>query len=289
MRQLRTPAHSSGCRAAASLFALLVVAAAGDARADLLAEINETRAAGCGGKPGARTPLRASAKLDDVARRLQRGEPLKTAMAAEDYRPLTSTSIRLSGWLTESFVARSLAKGFCAALVDPRMRELGVFRKGRDMQLVVAQPFAAPSLDDAAAASRRVLSLTNIARGRGQRCGDKDYPAANPVTLSETLREAALAHSRDMARHDYFEHRGRDGSQPAERVTRQGYRWRVVGENLAAGIVSAEEAVQGWLDSPHHCANLMDPRFTQMGVAYAIDTSSTMAIYWTQVFAAPRD
>jgi uncharacterized protein YkwD len=287
-QQLGNPGRPTR-RSAALLFAMSIAAVAGNVRADLLAEINEARAAGCGGKPGARAPLRSSAKLNDIARRLQRGESLKTAMAAEDYRPLISTSVHMSGWLTESLVVRNLTRRFCNLLVDPRMRELGVARKGRDMQLVVAQPFAAPSLNDAAAVSRRVLALTNIARARGQRCGEESYPAANPVMLSDTLREAALAHSRDMAQHDYFDHKGRDGSQPAERVTRQGYRWRVVGENLAAGIVTAEDAVQGWLDSPHHCANLMDPRFTQMGVAYAIDTSSSMAIYWTQVFALPRD
>jgi uncharacterized protein YkwD len=91
-----------------------------------------------------------------------------------------------------------------------------------------------------------------------------------------------------MAEHSYFSHDGRDGSQPADRATRAGYVWRSVGENIAAGQASADEAVRGWIDSPPHCANLMSPRYTEMGVAYAVNLNSKMAIYWAQVFGAPR-
>ena len=101
------------------------------------------------------------------------------------------------------------------------------------------------------------------------------------------LGNAALAHSLDMATHDYFEHAGADGSTPAARVTRAGYAWRVVGENLAAGVATAEEAVAGWLQSPPHCQNLMDPRFTDMGVGYMVNPRDRSVIFWTQVFAQP--
>jgi uncharacterized protein YkwD len=136
--------------------------------------------------------------------------------------------------------------------------------------------------------SQRVLELTNQARSQDRLCGSDYFVAAGPVTLSPVLHDAALAHSRDMARHNYFEHRSPAGSEPGSRATEAGYRWRVVGENLAAGITTPEEAVKGWIGSPHHCANLMDPRFTQMGVAFAVDQSSDMAIYWTQLFGLPR-
>jgi hypothetical protein len=44
---------------------------------------------------------------------------------------------------------------------------------------------------------------------------------------------------------------------------------KLVGENIAYGPKSADEVVQGWLDSPGHCENIMDPRFAEMGIAYA--------------------
>jgi uncharacterized protein YkwD len=81
----------------------------------------------------------------------------------------------------------------------------------------------------------------------------------------------------------------KDGSTPADRATRAGYPWRLVGENIASGNRTPQEAVQAWLDSPGHCANLMNPGFTEMGAAYAIDPhSENQTPYWTQVFARPR-
>ena len=60
---------------------------------------------------------------------------------------------------------------------------------------------------------------------------------------------------------------------------------------LAALLVrdtpTAEEVVQGWLDSPGHCENIMDPRFAEMGIAYAAGHAKR-GLYWVQVLAAPR-
>ena len=91
-----------------------------------------------------------------------------------------------------------------------------------------------------------------------------------------------------MASRSTLSHEGRDGSTPADRAGRAGYRWRIVGENLASGPGSADEVVKGWLASPHHCSNIMEPRFTEMGVAYYVDKKSTSVIYWTQMFGSPR-
>ena len=49
-----------------------------------------------------------------------------------------------------------------------------------------------------------------------------------------------------------------------------------------------EDAVAGWIKSPGHCANLMNPAFAEMGVAFAIDAASDMGIYWAQAFGTPR-
>jgi len=62
--------------------------------------------------------------------------------------------------------------------------------------------------------------------------------------------------------------RRRTGSAPLE------YQEKLVGENIAYGPKTADEVVQGWLDSPGHCANIMDPRFAEMGIAYAAGRAS---------------
>jgi uncharacterized protein YkwD len=67
-----------------------------------------------------------------------------------------------------------------------------------------------------------------------------------------------------------------------------GYQYRSTGENIAAGQTTPEDAMAAWLKSPEHCANLMEPAFTDMGVAYAVDPNSDMGVYWTQTFGRPR-
>lgn len=143
-----------------------------------------------------------------------------------------------------------------------------------------------PATSRPTAIEQRVLELVNEARSRGQRCGREHFPAAEPLSLARPLRSAADAHARDMARRSYFEHRAMDGSQPKDRVLRAGYRPRLTGENIAFGPESAEEVVAGWLESPGHCANLMDQRFIDMGVDVALGRQRGH-FYWVQVLGAP--
>ena len=75
---------------------------------------------------------------------------------------------------------------------------------------------------------------------------------------------------------------------PGALKLRAGYRYRAMGENIAGGQTRPEDAVTGWIDSPGHCANLMNPAFTEMGVAVAVNRKSRMGVYWTLEFGTPR-
>jgi len=132
----------------------------------------------------------------------------------------------------------------------------------------------------------RVIELVNDARARGRRCGSEKFGPTSALILSDQLTSAARSHAQDMAKKGYFEHRAPDGSEPRDRVRRTGYQWRLVGENIAFGPVSAEEVVAGWLNSPGHCANIMDPRFRDMGVAVA-EGRKRGHFYWAQDFGSP--
>ena len=138
----------------------------------------------------------------------------------------------------------------------------------------------------------RALQLINDVRARGARCGGRSFSPTQPVTLSETLAGVASAHAADMAEHDYFEHEDLAGRSPADRVRASGYREKLVGENIAYGPTTVEEVVQGWLDSPGHCENIMDSRFGEMGIGYAAGHApghaSGRGLYWVQLLAAPR-
>jgi uncharacterized protein YkwD len=138
------------------------------------------------------------------------------------------------------------------------------------------------------AAGQRILDLTNQARAAPRYCGTTAFNATRPLRWNDLLAEAARQHAEDMARYDYFEHVGRDGSKSRDRIKRTGYKSRDSGENIAVGQRSAEAVVAVWMGSEGHCANMMEPAFTEMGAALAVNSRSETGAYWAQVFGTPR-
>ena len=135
---------------------------------------------------------------------------------------------------------------------------------------------------------QRMLELFNDARAQARSCGLEDFAATGPLSLNDSLAAAAKAHSDDMAENNFLSHTGSDGSSVADRVSAQGYSWRTVGENIAAGRDDAEETLEDWLDSPGHCSNIMNPAFVEMAVSCSANGNTDYGQYWTNVLAAPR-
>ena len=269
---------------------IVVILAGAPARgiADLVDVANSIRSQGCGELSAVVWPLRARMQLDEAARRIAHGDKLETATSGSGYRAKKSASIHIRTTKGDDGVAQMLAQRFCGIVADSTLHEIGVFRRSEETWMVLAAPFAPPAPDDAPAVSHRVLELTNEARRHARRCGRKKFPATTPLKQAAALERAALAHAQDMAARSYIGHKGPDGSMPADRATRAGYAWVSIAENVAAGQTTAEEVVNKWLASPGHCANLMNPRYSDMGVAYAFNLASEKGIYWAQVFAAPE-
>lgn len=127
-----------------------------------------------------------------------------------------------------------------------------------------------------------VLRLVNLERAKFN---------LNPLTLNEKLDIAADSHSARMASADFFSHVDPlTGSTMADRVNQTGYRWTNLGENIAAGQSTAREVVQGWMNSPGHRRNILNPNFTHMGLGYSYLNPDGGNVryqhYWTQVFGA---
>jgi uncharacterized protein YkwD len=276
------------CLFTAGLCVMLGTPLTASARPSIIAAINAERAAGCGGRRGLASPLRSNRKLDAAARGISRGEQLGRALTVAGYRALHSASMHITNPRNVEDIARSLARNSCEELTNAAVRDIGVSQQGAQVWIIVAAPFGAPELKNAREVNERVLTLANQARSRARRCGSKTFEAAPPLQLVGALNEAALVQARDLARHSTLSHQGSDGSTPADRVMRQNYKWRVVGENVASGPTTADEVMAGWLASPHHCENLMDPRFTDMGIGFVLDEKSESGVYWSQVFASPR-
>lgn len=138
------------------------------------------------------------------------------------------------------------------------------------------------------ALAEELTERVNEARGRAQNCGNERFPEAPPLAWSNTLAKAAVQHSEDMAKNSHFSHTGTDGSNAGARIKKMGYNAGTWGENIAAGYGTAELVVTGWLNSPGHCANIMNSNFTEFGTASAENSGSEYGIYWTMVLAAPR-
>ena len=272
--------------------------------------------------PGlAPAPLKSEPGLDAAAAELAQaggvGRPLTEVLLANGYRATRSMVIQVTGAASGAALARFIEQRYCAQLVSGQWQEIGLHQRSSApsggisggtpggtpgstsggtpagaMQvqtwLVLASRFTPPAPEQASAIGQRVLELVNLARAQPRTCGTQAFASAGPLRWNDVLARAGHAHSTDMAAYSYFSHDGRDGSKPAQRATRAGYNWRATGENIAGGQTTAEAAVQGWIDSPPHCANLMGAQFTEMGVAFAVNAQSKLGIYWTQMFGTPR-
>ena len=135
-----------------------------------------------------------------------------------------------------------------------------------------------------------MLTRVNQRRAAGATCGDRgSFPAVGALAWNDALASAGLVHSDDMVAANFFSHTGSNGSNAGQRITAAGYAWRTWGENIAAGQPSVESVVAAWMDSPGHCANLMNANFRDIGVACVAGSSgNTYHSYWTQVLGAAR-
>jgi uncharacterized protein YkwD len=106
----------------------------------------------------------------------------------------------------------------------------------------------------------KIISETNLQR----------YQNANLPALKESvlLDNAASAKANDMFKNQYFEHISPAGVGPATLVQNYGYNYIIAGENLILGnFASEKEVVQDWMDSPGHRENILNNRYTEIGVA----------------------
>ena len=109
---------------------------------------------------------------------------------------------------------------------------------------------------------------------------------AHPVGLNDQLMAAAEWMSEDMASNDYYSHTDSLGRSARERMADFGYivRKTTTGENLVAGVATAQAAFDLLKGSPKHDANMLSKYFCAVGIARAYDKESTYGWYWTVDF-----
>ncbi|GGE41108.1 putative membrane protein YlbC [Pullulanibacillus camelliae] len=107
------------------------------------------------------------------------------------------------------------------------------------------------------AEEQEILDMTNIFRMNHQ---------LKPVELNDPASQAAYLHSKEMNDKDYFSHDSKWQGSLSDRLQKQGVDFRVAGENIAWNYTDGISAVIGWINSEGHRKNLLDKRFTELGV-----------------------
>jgi len=110
----------------------------------------------------------------------------------------------------------------------------------------------------------------------------------NPLEFSPVLASAAQLKANDMAEKSYFAHTSPDGKNPWYWFTQSGYSFLYAGENLAVNFVDSEDVVRAWMNSEGHRANILNDKFSEIGIAMASGVyNGRESIYVVQLFAKP--
>ncbi len=93
-----------------------------------------------------------------------------------------------------------------------------------------------------------------------------------------TLNAVSEAFAKDMKQRGYFGHQTPEGKTVNERLKEHGLNFTISGENIAQGQPDAAEALNDWMQSTHHRANILNPNFTRFGIGHS-------CAIWVQTFA----
>ena len=125
----------------------------------------------------------------------------------------------------------------------------------------------------------RIVELTNAARSKA---------GLSALRANAKLTEAAQLHAEQMARSSRLAHEwsGARYPKPEDRLAAAGYQWSAYAENIAMGQRNPAEAMDSWMHSSAHKANILHKTATEIGVGIARDAGGQP--YYVQVFGRPR-
>lgn len=109
-----------------------------------------------------------------------------------------------------------------------------------------------------------------------------------PVTMNDKLAKIAGDYACRMIEEGFFGHRNPiTGHDQADRAVAGKYAYYAIGENLAVGQQTPAEVMKEWMESPAHRDAILDPTWTEIGVAVRL--GGEYSIYWVQLFGHPAE
>lgn len=101
-----------------------------------------------------------------------------------------------------------------------------------------------------------LLNLTNYERAQN---------GLPPLSLDKELSVAATNKGQHMFANNYWAHFAPDGTTPWQFIRAAGYDYSYAGENLARGFTTSVDAMNAWMNSPTHRANILSPLYKDVG------------------------
>jgi Cysteine-rich secretory protein family len=127
--------------------------------------------------------------------------------------------------------------------------------------------------------SRSLVTLTNSNRVKNQ---------IGQLTVNPLLEKAAQQKADDMAAKNYFAHTSPEGKAPWYWFRNVGYNYTYAGENLAINFTDSEDVAAAWMNSTGHRANILNGKFTEIGIATAKGQyNGRDTVYVVQMFGKP--
>jgi uncharacterized protein YkwD len=188
-------------------------------------------------------------------------------------------------------ISRGTAQSACGAVLAPTYDMARPVRCAPVAWLLVlasacATPASPTEVPDAPAAEG---ASSNVANSLVQLTNAERSSAGVPALRADSrLMQAAQLHADQMARLGRLEHvlSGAQYPRPEDRLAAAGYQWSAYAENIAMGQSSAAAAMDSWMRSSGHRANILNRGVTEIGIGFARDSGGRP--YYVQVFGRPR-
>ena len=144
------------------------------------------------------------------------------------------------------------------------------------VSLFIINVYAKTEVDNSA-----ILYLTNK---------ERSALGLNTLTHSKVLDKAAYNKAKDIFNNQYFDHVSPEGKTPWQFINEAGYDYSYAGENLAINFNELESTHEAWMKSPSHRANIVSPKYQEIGYAtvtgqYKGETTTvTVEMFGTTMF-----
>lgn len=132
---------------------------------------------------------------------------------------------------------------------------------------------------------KTIIELTNE---------DRVKAGLSPLKENSELDQAAAAKAANMFAKNYWAHNAPDGTEPWSFIINSGYSYLHAGENLARDFNNPQSVVDAWMKSPSHKANLLSPKYQDIGVAVVdgklngVETTLVVQMFGTLQAAVPE-